>query len=198
MIAGIVLAAGRGERIGRAKAWLRGAREGETFLSRACDVLDGTGLDPIVVVVAPGAESIAREHQPRAIVVTNPAPERGQLSSLHAAIHALDPFSCEAMVVLPVDVALVSAATVHLLVDAWRRLRVPVVRPVNGARHGHPVVFSRELFEPLLTADLSLGAKPIVRAHVTSEGDIPVDDEGAFLDIDTAEDYVRAFGRLPE
>jgi hypothetical protein len=34
-----------------------------------------------------------------------------------------------------------------------------------------------------------------VRAHVSSAGDVPVEDRGAFEDIDTPEDYVRVFGR---
>ena len=35
------------------------------------------------------------------------------------------------------------------------------------------------------------GAKPIVRAHASAAGDIAIDDEGAFTDIDTEEDYRR-------
>lgn len=198
MIAGIVLAAGRGDRIGHPKAWLRTAREGECFLGRACDLLAGAGLDPIVAVIAPGEEMLAHRAAPRAVAVSNPAPELGQLSSLRVGMTAIARDMCEAIVVLPVDVPLVSAATVRTLIDAWRQTHAPVVRPASGERHGHPVIFSRALFESLLHADVSAGAKPIVRAHASAEGDVPVDDEGAFTDIDTSNDYVRAFGRLPE
>lgn len=198
MVAGIVLAAGRGERIGQPKAWLRTGRVGECFLSRASDLLASAGAEPVLVVIAPGDEQAVHRVAPRAIVVVNRAPERGQLSSLQAAIRMKQVGPCDAVVVLPVDVPLVSAATVQLLLDRWRRSRAPVARPVSGGRHGHPVIFSRELFVPLLEADLSAGAKPVVRAHASSAGDIAVDDEGAFTDIDTVEDYVRAFGRLPE
>jgi CTP:molybdopterin cytidylyltransferase MocA len=46
---------------------------------------------------------------------------------------------------------------------------------------------------------LSEGAKAVVRRHASARGDIGIDrDEGAFMDIDTVEDYVQAFGRLPE
>lgn len=44
----------------------------------------------------------------------------------------------------------------------------------------------------LWAADPLQGAKPIVRAHASPEGDVEVDDEGAFTDIDTPEEYARA------
>ena len=33
---------------------------------------------------------------------------------------------------------------------------------------------------------------PVVRAHASAAGDIPIDDEGAFTDIDTEDEYARA------
>ena len=41
------------------------------------------------------------------------------------------------------------------------------------------------------------GAKSVVRAHADDIDEVPVDDEGAFIDIDTREDYERWIGPLP-
>jgi CTP:molybdopterin cytidylyltransferase MocA len=135
------------------------------------------------------------------VLIVNPSPDEGQLSSLQLGLRAaavFDPNS-EAALVLPVDVPLVSAATVRALAERWRESRAPVVRPVSrDGRHGHPVIFSAALFGILLCADPSVGAKAIVHAHVSAVGDVLTDDEGAFLDIDTVEDYTRAFGRPPD
>lgn len=199
MIAGIVLAAGRGERIGQPKAWLRTDREGQCFLGRACDLLAAAGASPIVCVIAHGGEDRVRQAAPEAVVVVNQNPEAGQLSSLQLGLRAAADFAPEAAVVLPVDVPLVTAATVRALLDRWRESRPPVVRPVSrDGRHGHPVVFSSVLFDQLSAADPSTGAKPIVRAYVTAAGDLLIEDEGAFFDVDTVDDYVRAFNRLPD
>jgi molybdenum cofactor cytidylyltransferase len=65
-------------------------------------------------------------------------------------------------------------------------------------RHGHPVVFDRSLFAELERADGSRGARAVVAAHERDTVDVPVDDEGAFFDIDTPEDYQRAFGHPPD
>ena len=66
------------------------------------------------------------------------------------------------------------------------------MRPVSGARHGHPVLIDRSLFDFIRAAEPSAGAKQVVRAYASSAGDVEVEDEGAFADIDTQEDYERA------
>ena len=78
----------------------------------------------------------------------------------------------------------------------WRP-RAPIVRPVRGEEHGHPVLIDRSLFGALRAADPSTGAKPIVREHVSPAGDVVVDDDGAFIDIDTPEEYARVLGHSP-
>ena len=197
MIAGVVLAAGSGTRIGIPKALLRTANDRESFLERACVVLRDGGADEIVVVI--GAEyEAARPLPPHVRGVINPDPSRGQLSSLHCALRVVGVDRCEAMIVLPVDVPLVRAATVMLLLEAWRRTRAAVTRPVRGTEHGHPVVFDRAVFAELEHADPARGAKEVVRAHASAAGEVTVADAGAFTDVDTAEDYVKLFGRLPQ
>jgi CTP:molybdopterin cytidylyltransferase MocA len=60
------------------------------------------------------------------------------------------------------------------------------------------VIFHRRLFEELSHADPKSGAKPVVRAHAADMIEIPVSDEGAFVDIDTPGDYERWIGPLPQ
>ena len=71
-----------------------------------------------------------------------------------------------------------------------------MVRPTRGDEHGHPLLIDRSLFHELRLADPSLGAKPVVRAHITLDSGVEVDDAGAFTDIDTPEDYERELKSL--
>lgn len=167
--------------------------EPESFVERACRVLRGAGIEDILVVVAPDIGATVCRLVPGARVLINASPSRGQLSSLQVAIAAVTA-TTEAIVVLPVDVPQVRADTIRALVAAWTRTRLPVVRPSRDGRHGHPVVLSRRLFAELSATPLSEGAKPVVRRHATPEGDVDTADEGAFVDVDTAEDYARVFG----
>ena len=95
---------------------------------------------------------------------------------------------------MPVDQPLVTADTVRRVIDTYRQTHAPVVRPARDGRHGHPVIIYRLLFDELRRADLSLGAREVIRAHQAAAVDVPVRDEGAFMDIDTQADYERAFG----
>jgi CTP:molybdopterin cytidylyltransferase MocA len=53
------------------------------------------------------------------------------------------------------------------------------------------VLFDRAVFGDLRRADPSQGAKAVLRARQADIVDVPVTDEGAFLDVDTPEVYER-------
>jgi molybdenum cofactor cytidylyltransferase len=124
-------------------------------------------------------------------LVFNPAYQSGQLSSLIAGLNAIDGPGVRAMLMTLVDVPAASSATIRRVIDRYLESNAPVVRPVRGDQHGHPVLMDRRLFDELRRADPAEGAKPIVRAYVSEIGNVAVDDEGAFFDVDTPADYER-------
>jgi molybdenum cofactor cytidylyltransferase len=193
VIPAIVLAAGRSSRMGRAKATLP-LDNGDTFLTRIVRTLRDAGVDDVIVVVGHDADAIARSFAESGLAarfVMNAGYDRGQLSSLVAGLAVIDRPGVAAVLVTLVDVPLVSAQTVRAVIERYRSTRAPVVRPTSGARHGHPMLIDRSLFDAIRGADPAAGAKPIVRAHASPGGDLPIEDEGAFTDIDTEEDYRR-------
>jgi molybdenum cofactor cytidylyltransferase len=180
--------------MGRLKATLP-IGERDTFLSKIVRTFGEAGVEDVVVVVGHEAPSVrdslaSRGLHPR--IVVNAAYETGQLSSVLAGLNAIDRPGVTAMMLSLVDVPFVSPATVRAVLQRHRENHAPIVRPVRGELHGHPVLIARALFDALRTSDPAEGAKPVVRAHVSAAGDVPVDDEGAFCDIDTPEDYARA------
>ena len=190
MIPAVILAAGKSTRMGRVKATLPVGDGPETFLTRIIRTCQHAEVDDVVVVLGHEAEavreSVARSGlQPRLVV--NADYESGQLSSLLAGVCAIDRPGVNAMLLTLVDVPFVSADTIRAVVQRYRTKGAPVVRPVRGVLHGHPVLLDRSLFDALRGADPASGAKPIVRANVSVAGDLAIDDEGAFVDIDTPE-----------
>ena len=196
VIPAIVLAAGKSTRMGRPKANLP-LETGETFLSRIVQTLYAAAVDDVVVVVGHEADAIVAEF-PRtgaaARFVTNPDYEQGQFSSLLRGLNAVDRPGVMAAIVTLVDVPLVTADTVRAVIDRYHQTHAPIVRPVRGDEHGHPVLIDRSLFDEIRRADPSVGAKLVVRAHASMRGDVQVDDDGAFRDFDTVDEYERGIG----
>jgi molybdenum cofactor cytidylyltransferase len=191
VIPAIVLAAGRSSRMGRPKATLP-AGDGHTFLTRIVRTFLDAGVDDVIVVVGHDADAIAASFSDSGLparFVVNREYDRGQLSSLLAGLNAIDRPGVSAALVTLVDVPLVSASTVRTVIERYRGTHAAIVRPTCGDRHGHPLLIDRSVFGALRAADPAAGAKPIVRAHASTAGDIAIDDEGAFIDIDTEEDY---------
>jgi molybdenum cofactor cytidylyltransferase len=202
VIPAIVLAAGLSTRMGgRSKALLE-IGEGETFLTRIIRSFDAAGVTDVAIVVGHEADAVRASLTGRGIrlrpdaergirLVVNPAYESGQLSSLLAGLNAIDGPDVRAMLMTLVDVPAASPATIRRVIDRYFETGAPVVRPVRGDEHGHPVLIDRRLFDQLRRADPAEGAKPIVRAHASETGNVAVDDEGAFFDVDTPTDYAR-------
>jgi molybdenum cofactor cytidylyltransferase len=61
--------------------------------------------------------------------------------------------------------------------------------PRHQGKRGHPVIFSRDLFEELLSAPGDQGAKAVVNTHRAETLEIDTEDQGIALDIDTPELY---------
>lgn len=179
--------------MGTPKALLT-APDGRTFVKRIADVLLAGGVDRVVIVTGRHHQEIADATRDvwgdtPVSLVQNAGWDRGQLSSLWVGMDAVVGPATDALVVTLVDVPLVSVDLVRQLLQAWNATRAPVVRPVVGARHGHPVVFDRSVFDDLRAAPLDLGAKAVLQAHADEILDVPVDDPGCTGDVDTPDDY---------
>ncbi len=197
MIPAIVLAAGKSSRMGRPKAALS-LPGGDTFITRIVRTFKAASVDDVIVVVGHDATAVVDAFAAsdlEARFVDNPDYEQGQLSSLLAGLGVVDRPGVVAALVTLVDVPLVSAETVRAVVDRYRATRAPIVRPVRGSQHGHPVLIDRSLFEAIRRADPAIGAKAVIRANVSQAGDVAVDDDGAFADADTPEEYERLLDR---
>jgi molybdenum cofactor cytidylyltransferase len=189
-IPGLVLAAGASLRMGRPKALLPLGASGQPFARVICDTLTTAGVAPIVVVTRSELRDQLARVLADVMLVVNPGPDRGQLSSLLAGLDALD--NPEAALVTLVDLPLVQTATVASLLAAWHETHAPLVRPLPQGRHpGHPVIFGALLLEALRSADLDLGAKPVVHRFLADAVSVPVDDRGTLEDFDTPEAYDR-------
>jgi molybdenum cofactor cytidylyltransferase len=184
-LAGVILAAGKASRMGADKRLMRVG--GRSMLERAMDAALAGGLSPVLVVTGPEAQP---DLSPSVTRVINPDPTLGMASSLAAGIAAL-PAEVEGVMVLLADMPKVTGTHVAALTVAFRTDGICV--PVFGGRRGNPVLFGRRFFSAMggLTGDK--GARGIIAQHALSVVEVPVDDDGILIDVDTPE-ALRAVG----
>lgn len=184
---GIVLAAGRSERMGRPKALMPVGDQ--TFLRAAVETLAEGGCGDVVVVTADAdVESEARSAGAR--VAWNDATESQQIDSLRLGLDAAGD-GARVAVVLPVDHPLVLPATVRALIEASMASPGAIVRPVRHGRPGHPTLFPRAAWPALRHRDLPEGARSVVDDPAVETVDVAVEDDGVVADIDTPEAFAR-------
>ena len=197
MVTGIILAAGRSTRMGTSKALLI-APDGRTFVARLAETLCEGGVDAPVVVGREDDDLLRAEVETIGcgvgFVVNADADEGGQLSSLLAGLREVDRPGVRALMVVPVDAPMVTSDTVAALIATFSATGAPIVRARHRGWNGHPVIFSRAMFDELRRADPEAGARAVVRAHQGALINVDVDDPGVVGDVDTPEDYRRLFG----
>jgi molybdenum cofactor cytidylyltransferase len=199
VVRAVILAAGASSRMGRPKAALPMRYGGDTFVSRVIRTCLASGLPDIVVVTGAHDDAVQRAMgRPHRAVrrVHNPAWQSGQLSSLLAGLGDRDDPRLEALLLTLVDAPFITEDTYRRVLHTWRTTRAPIVRPARGDVHGHPVVFDQAVFEELRRADPNVGAKAVVRARAADIVNVAVEDEGAFVDVDTADDYESSLERF--
>lgn len=192
MIAAVVLAAGLSTRMGGEPKGLLPFDERDSFVTRIVRTFVDAGITDIVVVIGHDAARVRAALEQSGLpvrIVVNAAYQQGQFSSLLAGLDAVDRPELDALLLTLVDAPLFAASTVAAVVRRFEETHAPVVRAVRGSEHGHPVLIARRLFAAIRACDPGVGAKAVVRGNASDAGDVPVDDPGAYIDIDTPADY---------
>lgn len=182
-VAGILLAAGAGSRIGRPKALIDVG--GEPLAARGVALLRAGGAAPVIMVTGATAVTL-----PGVITVHNPAWRTGMGSSLAAGL-ATVPGQCQAAVVALVDQPLVGPAAVARLIAAHQAGAGVAVAAYAGQPR-NPVLLAREHWpEVIALATGDKGARAFLRARPELVTLVECGDTGRPDDIDTGADLAR-------
>ncbi|MEU9700387.1 nucleotidyltransferase family protein [Streptomyces sp. NPDC047981] len=193
LVAGLLLAAGGGRRLGgRPKALL--THRGRPLVEHAVRVLREGGCEVIHVVLGASAELVRERAQlPGCVLVDNPEWAEGMGSSLRAGLASL---TAEA---LPVDAALVSlvdqpgigAEAVDRVRSAYRSRDALAAASYDGKR-GHPVLFGADRWAGIAAGAVGdQGARDYLKTHRDAITLVDCSDVAEPYDIDTEADLAH-------
>jgi molybdenum cofactor cytidylyltransferase len=190
MLAAVILSGGASSRMRSPKALL--PYQGQPFLEHLLEITSHRDIGVRRVVLGAHAERIAKAVDLKADeIVINHEWEKGQLSSIQAALRSLPP-GTEGMLLCLIDHPLISSALVQDLIEQFYKTEKPIVLPVYEGRRGHPAIFSASLYDELFRAPLETGARAVVWAHSGEIEEFQTNEEGCVLNLNDPETLNRA------
>lgn len=186
----IVLAAGASARMGTPKLAL--TIRGRTLLARTLAAVRKSAVSEIVVVLGADVERLLPIVPPKGVrVVVNPAYQDGLSGSIRLGLRAARGPADAYLIVLG-DEPFVAAGTMDRLIDSWQPNGPEAIIPTFRGRRGHPILVDRRLAPRIETVTGDTGYRTLFRT--TDVLEVPVEDPGILIDLDTPED-VEALSR---
>ncbi|MFF0479248.1 NTP transferase domain-containing protein [Streptomyces sp. NPDC004284] len=190
VVAGLLLAAGGGRRLGgRPKALL--PHRGRPLVEYAVGVLRGAGCEVVHVVLGASADAVReRAELPGCVLVDNPEWPEGMGSSLRAGLASLaaDPRDVDAALVLLVDQPGIGTEAVARVRAAYDARDALAAASYEGKR-GHPVLFGADRWAGIAEGAVGdRGARDYLAAHRDAITLVDCSDVAEPYDIDTEAD----------
>ena len=187
----LLLAAGLSRRMGTQKLLLPFGER--TVLEAVIGNLRAAGLTPILCVLSEATHRGLRPLGEDVTVRINPAPERGDASSLAIALDALPDGEGEPFCLMLGDLPLAQPEGMAQLRAAFQRRPAgyTALAPYREGRFGHPIFMEGLWRGRLRSASGDRGGRDVM-ARFMPEVLTVAGEDGFFADLDTMEDYRRA------
>ncbi len=181
-LAAVILAAGKGRRIGHPKLFLE--LGGVPFWRLISGRLRKAGIRDMVVVVRRSQKGSVDKDKERLVrVAVNRNPSWGMFSSIQCGLRAMKGF--DGYLLCPVDHPGVKVRTYEKLHQGFQKNPEAVARPIFQGKRGHPIVIPKNLADRLLNSNPSNRLDYLIQRMGWPLIDIKVKDKYIIFNINT-------------
>lgn len=196
---GLILAAGLSSRMGDFKPLM--PFKGKTLIESTIDSMLSAGVNQIVVVLGyrgDDIQAVLRLHYGKEIIYTrNPDYEiTDMLTSIQYGLKAM-PY-CKSFFLLPGDMPNVKKSTFQRLLEAEPSDRPAIIFPTLSGHRKHPPLIHYDFLNTILQFKEDGGLRMLWKHLEDSIIQVPVEDEGVWMDLDTRKDYEFCISRTDQ
>ncbi|MFO0952291.1 MAG: nucleotidyltransferase family protein [Isosphaeraceae bacterium] len=196
-VVAVVPAAGESRRMGRPKLTL--PIDGTPVITRLLRALIDGGVEWTVVVGPPEdspgwLEFVQAAGVDRSILTVSPParpPDMRSSVALGVSVLARQGGPYDFVILAPADSPGITASLVRSVISAAVERPGKIVVPTVAGKRGHPVALPWSVAMEVLTLPDGLGVNSLLARHASLVCELPVDEPGAVVDLDTPEDYER-------
>lgn len=194
MIAGLILAASQGKRLGAVKPLM--PADHAVLLDRVVKQFRNAKLDDLIVVLGHEARQIVQRIPLNGIkIIINSEHRAGLASSIQRGLaHVSSRF--RAVMIGTGGMALVTSQTIDTLIREYNKGKKGIVVPVHDGRRGHPVIIDLKYLESMLELRGDVGTRSVMETHAEDVREVPIDSDEVLIDIDTRETWEKVRDRL--
>lgn len=196
MIAGLILAASQGKRLGAVKPLM--AADHAILLDRVVRQFRKAKLDDLIVVLGHEARQIVQRIPLNGIkIIINSEHRIGLSSSIQRGLaHVSSRF--KAVMIASGSMALVTSQTVDTLIAEYNAGKKGIVVPVHNGQHGHPIIVDMKYLESMLELRGDVGPSMMLNTHAGDVCEVPIDSDEILIEIDSREAWEKVRGRLAQ
>lgn len=180
----VIAAAGVSVRMGKFKPMLRVG--GESIIQRIIRMMREAGADPIIVVTGYRRDILEEHlrHENVMFIYNENYSTTKMMDSVAMGLRMLEG-KCDRVIFSPGDIPMVKNDTIQIL----KKHEGVFVRPVYHGKKGHPVILDAKIIPGIIDYHGKGGLRNAIEQQKIAVTDIPVDDEGVIMDVDTKGDY---------
>lgn len=145
--------------------------------------------DEVIVVLGHEVEKIAAKIEDLDVVIIyNPKYKVGMSESVKRGVKAIYKWA-EAVIIHPADVAFAPPQAFDTIIEKYLSTRAPIVVAAYKGEKGHPILFSKETFNDILSiSEETMGLKYVTRKYYDKTIIVNLPYKEIVVDIDTLED----------